>query len=96
MTRGVNMLVKSQKIIVYFGLWAMATLAALTLLGKLDYLSVYALYLLGLVVIVHIPSPYAMKPSWRVRLDGIFMAGIAIYVFLMLNQAILTILKLKL
>lgn len=90
------MLVKSQKIIVCFGLWAMGTLAVLTLLNKLDYLSVYALYLLGLVVIVHILGPYTIKPSWRSRLDGIFIVGIAIYAFLMLNQAILVFIKFKL
>lgn len=80
------MLVKSQKIVVAFGAWAMAALALLTLFGSPGHEYLFILDLLGLMIIVQIMSPHTMKPQWRSRLNGFLMVGVAAFALLILNK----------
>lgn len=82
------MLVKSQKIVVAFGAWAIAMLALLTIFNSLNYEYLFVLDLLGLLVIVQFLGPYIMKPKWRSRLNVFLMAGVAIFALLIFNKTL--------
>jgi hypothetical protein len=82
------MLVKSQKIVVAFGAWALAMLALLTLFNSLNYEYLFMLDLLGLLVIVQFISPYVMKPKWRSRLNIFLMAGMVAFAILIFNKVL--------
>jgi hypothetical protein len=73
------MLVKSQKIVVAFGAWAIAMLALLTLFNSLSYGYLIVLDLLGLLAIVQILGPHGMKPKWWSRLNVFIMLGVAAF-----------------
>lgn len=80
--------VKSQKIVVAFGAWAIAMLALLTIFNSLNYEYLFVLDLLGLLVIVQFLGPYIMKPKWRSRLNVFLMAGVAIFALLIFNKTL--------
>jgi hypothetical protein len=82
------MLVKSQKIVVTFGVWAIAMLELLTLFNSLDYEYLFMLDLLGLLVIVQIMSPYIMKPQWRSRLNVFLVVCAAVFGLLVSNKGL--------
>lgn len=80
--------VKSQKIVVAFGAWAIAMLALLTIFNSLNYEYLFVLDLLGLLVIVQFLGPYIMKPKWRSRLNVFLMVGMAIFALIIFNKAL--------
>lgn len=80
--------VKSQKIVVAFGAWAIAMLALLTIFNSLNYEYLFVLDLLGMLVIVQFLGPYIMKPKWRSRLNVFLMAGVAIFALLIFNKTL--------
>lgn len=82
------MLVKSQKIVVAFGAWAIAMLALLTIFNSLNYEYLFVLDLLGMLVIVQFLGPYIMKPKWRSRLNVFLMVGMAIFALIIFNKAL--------
>jgi hypothetical protein len=82
------MLVQSQKIVVVFGAWSIAAIALLALSDKMDYGLLYALDLLGLLIIVQILSPYMIKPRWRSTLNIAMMIGVAIFCLLVISKAL--------
>jgi hypothetical protein len=82
------MLVKSQKIVVAFGAWAIAMLALLTLFNCLNYEYLFMLDLIGLLVIVQFLGPYIMKPKWRSRLNVFMIVGVAAFALLIFNKAL--------
>jgi hypothetical protein len=82
------MLVQSQKIVVVFGAWAIAAIALLSLSDNMDYGLLYALDLLGLLLIVQILSPYMIRPRWRSMLNVAMLVGVAIFCLLVINKAL--------
>lgn len=80
--------VKSQKIVVAFGAWAIAMLALLTIFNSLNYEYLFVLDLLGMLVIVQFLGPYIMKPKWRSRLNVFLMVGMAIFALIIFNKAL--------
>lgn len=73
---------------VVFGAWAMTWIALLALFNSLDYEYLFAIDLLGLLIIVQLMSPYVMKPLWRSRLDLSMAVGMAIFGFLVFKKAL--------
>lgn len=77
-----------QKIVIMFGAWTIVALALLMLSDNLDYGLLYALDLLGLLLLVQVMSPYMIKPRWRSTLNIALMAGVAVFCLLVITIAL--------
>lgn len=66
--------------------WLIATILALSLLRSLSCELFFVLSLLGLLIITGLTAPINVTPAWRERLKWLILAGMVVFVAIVIRR----------
>lgn len=77
---------RSQTIVFVFGAWVFIVLAALSILGQLNYEYYFVFCLIGFLVTVELFGPYTTQQWWRSRINVIIFFCIIVFTLVAVNE----------
>lgn len=66
--------------------WMVATILGLALLGSVSYELFFVLSLIGFLVVTELTAPFNITPAWRARLKWLIVAGLVVFLFIVIRR----------
>lgn len=66
--------------------WMVAIILGLALLGSVSYELFFVLSLIGFLVVTELTAPFNITPTWRARLKWLIVAGLVVFLFIVIRR----------
>lgn len=71
--------------------WMLGTLLVLLALGLLSLELFFVVSLVGFLVLVEFTAPFDVSPAWRARLKWVILAGLLVFMYIVIKQILETL-----